>query len=298
MSKPLLVPLPGNERMAAELTSLLAAEIGHLEIRKFPDGETYLRFATNPAGRAVFIVCTLVDPDARILPLLFAAATTHELGALEVGLIAPYLAYMRQDRRFNPGEAVTSRQVARLLSDAFDWLVTVDPHLHRYSSLAEIYTIPARVAHAASLISNWIRTHVENPVIIGPDIESEQWVSEVAKDSGAPYTVLEKVRHGDRDVEITVRNRDCLAEHTPVLVDDIISSGRTMLEAARLVSLGGQVKPICIAVHGIFADRADELIARAGARVITSNSIPHRTNEIDLADRLAEAVRALSHYVY
>ena len=109
---------------------------------------------------------------------------------MQVGLVAPYLAYMRQDRRFKPGEAVTSREVAQLLSGAFDWLVTVDPHLHRYTSLAEIYRIPTHVTHAAPLISQWIKANVPRALVIGPDSESEQWVSAVASEAGAPFTVL------------------------------------------------------------------------------------------------------------
>src|SRR6266508_3440828 len=81
----------------------------------------------------------------------------------------PYLAYMRQDRRFKPGEAVTSRQVAQLLSKAFDWLVTVDPHLHRYGALGEIYTIPTRIIHAAPLSYDGVKQNVPDPLIIGPD---------------------------------------------------------------------------------------------------------------------------------
>jgi ribose-phosphate pyrophosphokinase len=175
-------------------------------------------------------------------------------------------------------------------------LVTIDPHLHRYSSLSEIYRIPTQVAHAAPLVSEWIRAHVANPLIIGPDSESEQWVSAVAKDAGAPFTILEKVRHGDRDVVISIRNFDALAGRTPVLVDDIISSGRTMLEAVRLLTTRGLVPPICMAVHGLFADDSDQLLEQAGARVITSNSVPHATNRIDvatiLAGKIAEAVFA------
>ena len=97
----------------------MAAEIGAIELRAFPDGETYLRFMSDLSGRTLVIVCTLDRPDEKFLPLLFAAATARELGATKVGLVAPYLAYMRQDRRFKPGEAVTSREVARLVSDAF-----------------------------------------------------------------------------------------------------------------------------------------------------------------------------------
>lgn len=201
---PLLVPLPGNETLAQSLAPTITAEVGKIAIRQFPDGETYLRYDTPVVGRSVALLCTLDRPDDKILPLLFAAAAARDLQATRVGLIAPYLAYMRQDRRFQPGEAITSNYFARVLSAGIDWLVTVDPHLHRHTSLAEVYSIPARVLHAAPLISEWIRTNVDRPLLIGPDSESEQWVAAVARDAGAPHLVLEKVRHGDRDVEVSV----------------------------------------------------------------------------------------------
>jgi ribose-phosphate pyrophosphokinase len=290
MTTPLVVAMPGNDAMAQRLAQALKADIGAIELRAFPDGETYLRFLTDVAGRTLVMVCTLDRPNEKILPLLFAAATARELGAAQVGLVAPYLAYMRQDRRFKPGEAVTSREVARLLSDAFAWLVTVDPHLHRYGALADIYRIPTRVVHAAPVISRWIGAHVQRPLIVGPDVESEQWVAAVARDAGAPYAVLEKVRRGDRDVEISLARLSSLDGRTPVLVDDMISSGRTMLAAVRQLRERGATTPVCIAVHGLFADRSDALLAEAGARVVTSNSIPHGTNAIDVAGLLANSI--------
>jgi ribose-phosphate pyrophosphokinase len=294
MTVPLLMAMPGNDKLAERLAAALGWELGRVDVRQFPDGETYLRLATSPAGRAVALVCTLDRPNDKLLSLLFAAATARELQASKVGLVAPYLAYMRQDRRFKPGEAVTSRQVAHLLSGSFDWLVTIDPHLHRYGSLAEIYSIPTRVIHAAPLISQWIRMNVQNPLIIGPDSESEQWVAAVAQDADAPHAVLEKIRHGDRDVEIRLGDLDRWKGRTPVLVDDIISSGRTMLEAIGLLTAQGWAAPVCVAVHGLFADRAGVLLAQAGARVVTSNSVPHATNDIDLTPLIAEAVSRIA----
>jgi ribose-phosphate pyrophosphokinase len=293
MIAPLLIAMPGNEAMARTLARTLRIDVGGIELRAFPDGETYLRLLSDLSGRRIVIVCTLDRPNEKILPLLFAAATARRLGAEKVGLVAPYLAYMRQDRRFKPGEAVTSREVAALLSGAFDWLVPVDPHLHRYSTLADTYRIPTRVVHAAPLILQWIKAQVTKPFVIGPDSESEQWVSAVAKDAGAPHTVLEKVRRGDRDVEISVKDLRDLDGRTPVLVDDIISSGRTMIEAVRLIVKRGGTVPVCIAVHGVFADHSDRLLARVGARVITSNSIPHATNGIEVGEILASSVSEL-----
>ncbi len=293
MTAPLIFALPGNDAMANAIAGILGADTGQLELRAFPDGESYLRFVTEPAGRVIALVCTLDHADPKMLQLLFAAATARDLGAERVGLIAPYLAYMRQDRRFKPGEAVTSREVARLLSEAFDWLVTVDPHLHRYSSLAEIYRIPTRVAHAAPLISQWVRANVPQALVIGPDAESKQWVSAVANEAGAPFTVLQKVRRGDRDVEITLPDLTILGERTPVLVDDIISSGHTMIEAVRLVAGRAARHPVCIAVHGLFADNSDRMLAAAGARIVTSNSVAHVANAIDVAPLLASGSASL-----
>ncbi|MBI3702502.1 MAG: ribose-phosphate pyrophosphokinase [Rhizobiales bacterium] len=294
MTPSIFIAMPGNEAAAGTLAKAYGATIGQLELRAFPDGESYLRFDTDLTRRTLAIVCSLDRPNDKILPLLFAAATARELGAAKVGLVAPYLAYMRQDRRFKPGEAVTSREVAQLLSNAFDWLVTVDPHLHRYGSLSEIYSIPTRVVHAASLMADWIKTNVANALIIGPDSESEQWVSTVAKDAGAPYTVLEKVRRGDREVEISIRNLGDVGERTPVLVDDIISTGRTMLETVRLLKARGDAAPVCVAVHGLFAADAYEMLIKAGARVVTCNTVRHTSNAIDVHGTLAKALGTLS----
>lgn len=294
MTAPLLIAMPGNQPMAVALAQTLDGDLGQVEVRNFPDGETYLRLLSDVSGRRVIIVSTLDRPNDKTLPLIFAAATARELGAMNIGLVAPYLAYMRQDRRFQPGEAVTSRQVALLLSSTFDWLVTVDPHLHRYSALNDIYRIPTRVVHAAPLISQWVKRHVANPFIIGPDSESEQWVSAVARDAEAPFTVLQKVRRGDRDVEISIKNLTSLGGRTPVLVDDIISSGRTMIEAVQILLAQGPAVPVCIAVHGLFADKSDLLLAKVGARLITSNSVPHETNGLDVSKLLAKAVGELA----
>jgi ribose-phosphate pyrophosphokinase len=272
------------------LASALGAEVGALDQRVFPDGESYMRLATDPAGRSVAFVCTLDRPDGKLLPLLFAAAAARDLGATRVGLVAPYLAYMRQDRRFKSGEAITSRTIAKLISMTFDWLVTVDPHLHRYHSLSEIYPIAARVVHAAPLMSQWIKQNVAAPFVIGPDSESEQWVKAVAQAAGAPYAVLEKDRRGDRQVTISVPADLDLRGRTPVLVDDIISSGRTMIEAARLLAQRSSARPVCIAVHGIFADRSVELITSAGASIVTCNTVPHASNAIDVHALLAAAM--------
>lgn len=291
MSPELIMALPGNEAMAAALVAHLRAELGALEVRNFPDGESYVRLLTPVEGRDVWFVCTMAQPDGKFLPLLFAAATARELGASSVGLVAPYLAYMRQDRSFQRGEAVTSRHAAALLSKAFDRLVCIDPHLHRYRDLAEIYSIPARAMHAAPLLSDWIRSRIPDPVLIGPDAESEQWVRAVAQAADVPFAVLEKTRLGDREVEIRLHHMEQLGQRTPVLLDDIISSGHTMLEAVRQLHPYTAVPPVCLAVHGLFAEGADVALEQAGARLVTTNTVPHRSNAVDVSGLLADGMK-------
>lgn len=279
--------------MAGKLASHLGAELGEIETRQFPDEETYLRFRTSPAQRSVALVCTLDHPDSKYLPLLFAASAARQLGADRVGLIAPYLSYMRQDQSFHSGEAITSATFGRALSSAIDWLVTVDPHLHRYRSLAAIYSIPARVAAAASMIAAWISATVPGPFIIGPDIESEQWVATVAGLVGAPYQVLSKERLGDRDVRVTIPELDGLAHRTPVLVDDIVSSAQTMLETTRQLRERGFAPAICVAVHALFTEQSYARLRESAALVNTTNTVVHPSNAIDVSAVIAAAAAEL-----
>lgn len=292
----LLFTYPDDEMLGERLGRALRADSIAFAMRRFPDGETYLRIDSDVSTRSVAVLCSLRDPDSKLVSLAFVSDTLRELGARRVGLIAPYLAYMRQDRRFQPGEAVTSATVARLLSAQFDWLVTVDPHLHRRRSLGEIYTIPAEVVHAAPLLAEWIDAHVAEPLVVGPDAESEQWVRAVADGVRCPYLVLEKTRRGDRDVAISpIAPEHLRGGRTPVLVDDIISSARTMIEVVRLCRAAGAAAPICVGVHGVFASGAYEALRGAGAAaVVTTNSVPHDSNDIDLSAALAAPIERLA----
>jgi ribose-phosphate pyrophosphokinase len=293
-SLPLLYAVPGNTHLAFHLASAIHGELGRACVRQFPDGETYVRLDTPPANRDVVVLSTLHHPDDRALPTLFLANTARDLGASRVGLVAPYLAYLRQDRRFQPGEGITSKYFARILSGAFDWVLTVDPHLHRYHSLGEVFTIPATVVDVTAELGAWIAAHVRDPLIVGPDAESRQWADAVAEASNAPVVVLEKTRRGDAEVSISAPDAEAYVHRTPVLVDDIISTAETMSEAARHFRQRGFLAPICVAVHAVMATGALERLHEAGIqRVATANTIPHATNEIDVLPAIAAGLDAV-----
>lgn len=292
MMNPLLITLSSDEPMNQKLGQSLDAEKGKITLRHFPDGESYVRIESVCKDRDVIVVATLNRPDDKIIPLIFISETLKELEVKSVGLVSPYLAYMRQDKRFHEGEGISSRYFSKLISNYFDWLVTVDPHLHRYHSLNEIYSIPSEIVHAASVVSEWIRKKIEKPLLIGPDEESEQWVADIASRAKAPHIVLTKVRHGDHDVEVSVPEVEKWRDHTPVLVDDIISTGRTMIETIKHLKKEKMKAPICIGVHGIFSDHAFDELKKAGAElVVTCNSIHHHSNQIDLSGLICNAVK-------
>lgn len=289
----MLAPLPGNERFTARLAAASGFDIAALETRRFPDGERYVRIGADVTGQVVDIVCTLSHADDKFLTMAFVADAARELGAAAVNLVAPYLGYMRQDARFRPGEAVTSRSFARLLSGLIDRVITVDPHLHRITRLEEIYGVPCEVLHAAELLGTWIRQEVTAPLIVGPDVESAQWAAEIATHAGAPFVVLEKQRSGDRDVRVILPDLRGHVGRRPVLVDDIASSGRTLVSAASGLRAQGFPDPVCAVVHPIFSGDALETLAQVSERIISTDTIEHPTNQISVAALIAARLQSV-----
>ncbi|KTD64467.1 ribose-phosphate pyrophosphokinase [Legionella spiritensis] len=287
--KPILFSLFDASEISRRLKEALQVEVGDVTLHRFPDTEWYVKINSEVKNRSLIVVDSLNRPDGKILPLLFFAKTAKELGAKKIGLIAPYLPYLRQDIRFHQGEGITSRYFAELLSTSFDWLMTIDPHLHRYNSLDEVYSIPTFVLHATSNISRWITSHINKPVLIGPDMESQQWVADIAEKGDFPYVILEKKRRGDKEVAISMPTIPKLEFSTAVLVDDIISTARTMVETVKHLQDLGVKSVTCIGVHALFAEDAYSLLSEMeGTQIITCNTVSHITNAIDVSDLIVD----------
>lgn len=284
--------MPGNEELASELAELTCGEVGRLQVRRFPDGESYVRVESDVKHGEVFVVCTLARPDPQFLPLAYTAKALRQAGAKRVNLIAPYLAYMRQDRIFHPGELLTSRAFAELLQQQFDWLVTVDPHLHRHASLDQVYDIPTTVIHACPLFAHWIAIHVKNPIVVGPDDESAQWVEAIAREAGAPWTAFTKQRRGDHHVRMTAPDLSEFRGQTPVLVDDIVSSGVTMRRAIDNLRRQDFGASYCLAVHALCSAATAAHISNCTAAFVTSNSVPNKYARLNVAPIIAESLVA------
>ncbi len=288
---------PGNELLAHKIQNEISAEQGLSSFHHFPDGESLVQIQSEVAGKNVIVVSTLDRPDCKILSLYYLCKKIKTDGAAHLTLIAPYLAYMRQDKSFHPGEAVSSVYFASLLSSFTDRLITIDPHLHRHESLHDIYSIPCTALHSSLHISKWIADHVEKPLLIGPDEESKQWISKVATEIRAPYLVLQKERLGDRIVKISVVNAAQYSSSTPIILDDIISTGHTMMETIKQLKKEKLNPPICMGIHALFTKQSYEQLMRSGVQsVVTCNTIPHLSNQIDLTDLIVESLRFIVEF--
>lgn len=277
-------------RRAAAAVGLPLAVVGR---HRFPDGEVRLRLP-DPLPARVVIWRGLQQPNEKLVELLLAARTARTLGAQHLTLVTPYLAYMRQDMAFNPGEAVSQRIVGAFLADLFDAVITVDPHLHRVATLQE--AIPVRdaiVLSGAPLLSDLIAGQRQDVLLIGPDEESLQWVGQAAQRHGWAHGVCRKTRHGDRDVDIALPDLP-VAGRAVVLMDDVASSGHTAAQAARGLLRAGAASVDVAVTHALFAAGAVELLREAGVGAVWStDAIPHPSNAVSIVPAVAQALQPL-----
>jgi ribose-phosphate pyrophosphokinase len=286
-----LLYLDDERGFARRLAAAARIDAWPMRRHRFPDGELKLTLPPR-LPRAVAILRSLHDPNEKFVELWLAARTARTLGAADVTLVAPYLAYMRQDRAFSPGETISQRHIGTLLAAVFDRVITVDPHLHRVSSLSEVLPDTASVVlSAAPAIGRFLRRRARGALLLGPDEESVQWVRSAADAAGLQWAVARKVRRGDRRVAVRLPDVPVRDRHV-VLVDDMISTGRTLVEAARALTKAGAARVDVAATHALFAPDADRALRAAGVGDIwTTDSVRHATNAIRLAGLLAGALR-------
>ena len=279
---------------AQALARSLGIPCEEVTVHRFPDGES--RVALPEKLPADLILCrSLNQPNSKLIELLLTATTARQLGARHLILVAPYLCYMRQDIAFHPGEAVSQKIIGAFLASLFDAVVTVDPHLHRIRSLSEAVPLPDSIALSAGPLMSDFLSRRNNPLLLGPDSESLQWVKTIADACGLEHGVGAKERLGDRKVRIRLPDLS-FARRNIVLIDDVISSGETMAIAAHQCLAAGAARVDVLTTHALFASGAEDRLRQAGiSEIWSTDSITHHSNAIHLAPLLADAVNACQH---
>lgn len=284
--------LPPSAGVAARLAARLGVALHEIALHRFPDGE--LRVTAGPAAATTIVYASLDQPNEKLMALLFASEALRRGGARRLVLVAPYLCYMRQDTAFHPGEAVNQKVVGRLLADAVDRVITVDAHLHRTKDIRAVFPgIEADNLSAMPAIADALRAGFDpKTVVVGPDEESQAWVSDLAARLGVQGAVARKTRRGDRSVEITFADPALLNGRPALLVDDIVSSGGTLVTCAKALQAAGATAVDAVVTHALFPPELEARLLQAGIRSLKStDSIRHPSNAIALNAMLADALR-------
>ena len=291
----IVIPMSNSIALGKSIAKKSKAKLGKLTSELFPDGEFHIRLLTEVKGKEVVLVQSLSpNPNDSLLELIFTAKTARELGAKKVTAVIPYLAYMRQDKRFKSGECVSNQYMAWLLNQSVDRILTVDPHLHRVHNLAELFHIERKKITANTAIAEYIskKFSSKNTIIIGPDIESSQWAKRIADSIEFESTIFLKERFHSRKVKVRVEKELDWKGKEVIIVDDIVSTGHTMIEAVKEIKKRKAKAVDCVCVHAVMAENAYAKLKKAGARkVLSCDSIKHKSNAIELSKVISEAVK-------
>src|SRR3989338_5071697 len=179
-NKMLVISCSHGKHLGASIARKLNAKHSNLFVDKFPDDELKIRFDCDLNKKnAVLVQSFYCNINDCIVETIIAAKTAKELGAKKLILAAPYFPYFRQDKRFHKGEAISQEIISDLFSKYFDAVFLMDPHLHRTKNINKLFKVKAVKLTSNNLIANYIKKHIRNPVIIGPDSESYKWAQNV-----------------------------------------------------------------------------------------------------------------------
>ncbi|MBI4150929.1 ribose-phosphate diphosphokinase [Candidatus Woesearchaeota archaeon] len=288
--KKVVIAGPTSASFGRKLAKKIKAPFASLIASHFPDGELKLRYPVDIKGKELIFVETMQpNPDEALIQLLFATASARVQGAKKVTLVIPYTGFLRQDKEFHRGEVVSNRIVAGLLSKA-NRVITMDPHLHRIKSLDDIFKTKTTTLTANNILADHIRKKHKGAIVVGPDEESYQWALSVAKLAKTKAIVLKKKRYTAEKVRIVVKSPFPLKGKHIVLVDDIISTGHTMIEPIKQFKQLKVKSITCIGVHGVFAKNALQKLKKLGAKVECTNTIENRASVIDVTSAFAKVL--------
>lgn len=285
---------PNSESLGIKLSELLRTKRILVESRLFTDGESYLRFTGLLEDQDLVIIQSCYpQQDKKLVELLFMLDAAKELGARKVIAVVPYLAYARQDKRFRDGEIVSNTSVGKLLGAVgTDVFLTVD--VHQKESLKSFRTKTINISAVPLLADHLKSLGLTRPYILAPDQGASANAQLAAAVLGADHTYFTK--HRDRitgqvvtaDRELRLEGRDA------VILDDIISTGATVANVARIVREKGAERIIAACTHALLVGNAEETIRRAGVTdIIGTDTVPSSVSKVSVAPAIANSLRQL-----
>ena len=277
---------PASQLLASRTARALGIEPKLCEFNRFPDGELYLRIAEEIENEDVTIIqSTPTDSDLVALIQLIDACE----GASRINVVIPYLGYARQDKKFKPGEPISSRAVARCINA--DRVFTVNVH---EKSVLGYFPCPAKDLDASRLIGKYIASlNFENSLIVSPDEGAKELVMDVASEMDFAWDYLQKTRLNGDTVQIKTKTVDVTGRNI-ILLDDMIATGGTMAESIRMLREQGAIDVYLACVHPVLARNAVIRLFNAGvADIIASDTLEKAESKVSVAPLIAYALKNL-----
>lgn len=284
-----IIPGPASRDLGLKISDILGVSAVPVDFKRFPDGESYLRFTEEIRGEDVAIVQTTGPPqDSNFLQLLLLTDAAKDLGAKSVVAVVPYVAYGRQEKRFRPGEAISANTVFKLLSDVgVDSLITVDFHS---PDLLKSSDIRFENVSAMPSLASFMRTqyNLDGAFSLAPDDGAIEFVKATSKILKGDYGWLEKTRDkvtGEVAFELKALN---VKGKDAVVFDDIISSGSTMIHAVRTLREMRARRIYAACVHSLLMGDAKERILKEGAlEIIGTDAVQSPVSVVSVAPLIA-----------
>lgn len=278
-----------NPTFAKDLARLMGVEYKAARIGHFPDGELHI---TVPRDKETILVQSLaLNPNEYMMELLLMLDYLESKGS-EVTAVIPYLAYARQDEEFHSGEAISFHTIAKLLQHYCDNAIMIDVHLHRIGNIKKMLPKAVNVS-VMPLIGEYLKRHVkfQNPVVIGPDEESEQWAKQIANILNCDHDIFIKKRFSSTKVaemepkSLNLKGRDV------VIIDDIISTGGTIANAVKIAKKHGAKKISVACAHGLFVGGAVGKIKPYVSNILSTDTVPGKYSKIRAAPAVANYLK-------
>jgi len=271
--------------LAWDIAKAMKAETGKTEIKSFPDGEKYVKILSGAKGSECAVVQSVRSNDD-LVELMLLLDTLRDMGATQVHAVMPYLAYMRQDRIFSEGEALSAKTVLKILDEISDSLSTVNCHFLSDGGEAVFNHIRLMNIDAIPSLARYIGTKVKNPIFVAPDKGSLGFAKAGAEILDCEFDHLSKTRHSGSEVSIEMKDL-YVKGHDVIVLDDIISTGGTIVESAKVIRKGRPASINVGCVHGLFLSGIDQFKGTCD-RLVSTNSMDNPVSKVSIADIIAK----------
>ena len=292
MSAPLIFPGTSCKELGSKIAKNGGIKLGLITKKNFHDGELYLRIESDVSNKHCIVVQSISYPqDSNFMELITIIDTLKDIGASRVTAVVPYFGYGRQDKRFKPGEAISSKIIAKHLSLDIDEFITVNIHEDK---ILDFFDKPAFNLDSSHLLGDYFKTRdVTSPIIVSPDRGALKIATDVSKVIKCPFDYLEKTRLGPGKVQIKPKNLE-VKDRDVIIVDDMIDSGNTMIEAIKLLNKQGPGDIYVGCIHPVFNNNVISKFLSLGVTdVVSTDTISSPKSLITVSSLITEALRRL-----